>query len=84
MKCLCGLSMAKTHDYNHEGYEFVWNCHGEPRCKVLCFTNGDGVKPYMLADGTIFGSPFTTVDYHVRRSHRIPADVLCVWGEVEI
>jgi hypothetical protein len=42
VNCLCGYGgMAKSHDYNLEGYDDVWTCPRSPRCQILCYQKGD-------------------------------------------
>lgn len=42
IKCLCGYGgMAKSHDYNLEGYDDVWVCVRSPRCQIKCYQKGN-------------------------------------------
>ena len=73
VKCLCGYDgMAKTHDYDEEGYDFVWNCCW-PKCHILLYTMGDG-----------WDKPITEREYKIGYSKYISKGLLVVWDEVGV
>ena len=72
LKCVCGNWMAKTHDYNDLGHDFVWSCD-YPVCHILCYTMGDG-----------WDRPITERWYKIKYSRKIGKGLLVVWDEVAV